>query len=186
MVNFDSITLLKALDYFVLSIFAICIISGFVKGMFRTTYNLVVFVGSILLGWFLMPAIIEFILDYDFSFLNLTINGSTLTTFRETIPAIVGSLDPTIGSLMVEGTETYTLIFALVFSAARLILMLVWLLLTLTVFKFVFWIIYLIIRPRRKDAQGNLRRKVRISFWWSYYGEHRFCNHCLVAIPLLD
>ena len=185
MVNFDSITLLKALDYFVLSIFAICIISGFVKGMFRTTYNLVVFVGLILLGWFLMPAIIEFILDYDFSFLNLTINGSTLTTFRETIPAIVGSLDPTIGSLMVEGTETYTLIFALVFSAARLILMLVWLLLTLTVFKFVFWIIYLIIRPRRKDAQGNLKKKSSASRFGGAImgGAFAFVITVLVAIP---
>lgn len=75
-INFDSNTIIKTLDYLVIAIFAVSVISGFVKGMFKTTYNLIVFIGLMLLGWFLMPAIIEFVLDYNFSSFNLSINGS--------------------------------------------------------------------------------------------------------------
>ncbi|MDD2493050.1 MAG: hypothetical protein PHY83_03825 [Bacilli bacterium] len=184
-INLDSSTIIKTLDYLVIAIFAISVISGFVKGMFKTTYNLIVFIGLMLLGWFLMPAIIEFLLDYNFSSFNLSINGSALTTIRETLPVIVGSMDATIGSLMVEGTETYNLVFALAFSAFRLILMLVWLILTLTVFKFVFWIIYLIIRPRRKDAQGNIKKKSFASRFGGAVmgGAFAFIITVLVAIP---
>lgn len=184
-INFDSSTIIKALDYVVIAIFALSVISGFIKGMFRTTYNLIVFVGLMLLGWFLMPAIIEFVLDYNFSSFNLNLNGVGLTTIRETLPAIIGGIDETIGSLMVEGTETYNLVFALAFSAFRLVLMLVWLVLTLTVFKFVFWIIYLIIRPRRKDAQGNLKKKsIGSRFGGAIMGgAFAFVITVLVAIP---
>ena len=51
-INLDSSTIIKTLDYLVIAIFAISVISGFVKGMFKTTYNLIVFIGLMLLGWF--------------------------------------------------------------------------------------------------------------------------------------
>lgn len=159
----DSATIISFLDYVVIGILALCVLSGFIKGMFRSVYNLIIFVGLMLLGWFLMPAIVNFALDYNVSSFNLNISGVGITTIRESLPAIIGSFDETLGTLMVEGTETYTLLFSLVFSAFRLIMMIIWLLLTITIFKFVFWIIYLIIRPRTKDAQGNKKRITFVS-----------------------
>lgn len=151
----DMSNLSQYIDYVVIGVIALGLLGGFIKGMFKSVYNLIVFVGLVLVGWIMMPKMVDFLLDYNISQYNFNFQGVAITTLREAAPAIIATYDETLGSMMVEGTESYALVFSLVYSVLRLAIMIVWLILVGTIFKFIFWIFYQIIKPRRRDKDGN-------------------------------
>lgn len=132
-----------------------CLI-GFCRGIFKSTYNFLVFLGLLITGWLISGLFVNILLDTN---INITIEGIYISSLRQSLPDIVSEIDNDLGALMVEGTEAYTLVLQLIKMVAKFIFICVWLLLMFTVLKFVFWIIYLIVRPRRKNEDGTKKKK---------------------------
>lgn len=171
-------------NYAFIAILAIGALMGLWRGLFKSIYYLVVFVGMALLAWFVLsPLIIDSLLDWN---LNITISGVTITSIRASMPEIMSLFNSDYASLMVEGTETYTLMMGLMTMIVRIIFTISVIILTMTGLKLIFAIIYKIIAPKNKDKDGN---PVKMSFGSRMGGLvvgaiHAFVLLLLLAIPI--
>jgi len=160
-INYES--MVNYLNYGVLAILVLGVIFGFFKGLFKSVYNLIVFVGLLLIGWFMSPIFIRVLMNYDVSSFGFEFQGVQLTNLseftRNLILQNVEGFDPT----ALEGTLAMAFVEGMMFMVLRLVFLIVWLILMATVFKFIFWIIYLIIRPKGSKAGGKKRSKTLVS-----------------------
>ncbi len=152
----DVTSIINYLDIAFITILILGCIIGFCRGMFKSTYNFIVFIVLIISGWFLSKMFVNTILDAK---LNITIGDVYITSLRESIPEIVSNINADFGKLMVEGTEAYELVIDLSVMVTRLLFMIIWLVLMFTIFKFIFWIIYLIVKPKKKNEDGSKKKK---------------------------
>lgn len=153
----DIQTIVSYLDIAFIAILVLGGLIGFKRGIFKSTYSLVVFVVLVALGWILSKSFINILLDFN---VNMSIgDGLYITTLRASLPELVSSVNADLGALMVEGTEAYTVVLELFGMITRIIFMIIWLILMATVLKFVFWIIYLIVKPKKRDEEGNKIKK---------------------------
>lgn len=180
--NFDSI-----IQYFDIGIIAILVsgaLFGFLKGLFKSSYNLLVFSALLITGWFLSPIIVRSIFDFDISeYFTVTIDGITYTSINETLPGIIDKYVPEFAGLLAPGSNAYLLVQALIFMVLRIVVMILWLILTGTVFKFIFWIIYLIIKPKPKYKNG---KQVGKSFFSRLGGLMVGTVHALLVVFLFS
>lgn len=132
---------------------------GFLRGMFKSTYTLVVNIGLILLGWFLSPIFVRLVLNYDLSTYGLRYNGGVISTINKLLMDLIANSNANLASILVEGSRAMELYNAFVFMVMRIVILLIWLILTATIFKFFTWIIYLIIKPRKYDKSGKKKKK---------------------------
>lgn len=171
-------------NYAFIGILVIGALMGLWRGLFKSIYYLVVFVGMALLAWFVLsPLIIDSLLDWN---LNITISGVTITSIRASMPEIMSLFNSDYASLMVEGTETYTLMMGLMTMIVRIVFTISVIILTMTGLKLIFAIIYKIIAPKNKDKDGN---PVKMSFGSRMGGlvvgaVHAFLLLLLLAIPI--
>ncbi len=171
-------------NYAFIGILVIGALMGLWRGLFKSIYYLVVFVGMALLAWFVLsPLIIDSLLDWN---LNITISGVTITSIRASMPEIMSLFNSDYASLMVEGTETYTLMMGLMTMIVRIVFTISVIILTMTGLKLIFAIIYKIIAPKNKDKDGN---PVKMSFGSRMGGLvvgaiHAFLLLLLLAIPI--
>lgn len=152
----DVASIVSYLDIAFIVLLALGGLIGFCRGMFKSTYNFIVFIVLIISGWILSKLFVNIILDLK---LNITISGIHIASIRESIPDIVTNINPDFGKLMVEGTEAYELVLDLAMTIGRIVFMVVWLILMFTLLKFIFWIIYLIVKPRKNNADGTKKKK---------------------------
>ena len=153
----DIQTIVSYLDIAFIAILVLGGLIGFKRGIFKSTYSLGVFVVLVTLGWILSKSFINVILDAS---INMSLGeGLYITTLRESLPDLVSSVNEDFGALMVEGTEAYTVVLELFGMIARIIFMVVWLILMATVLKFIFWIVYLIVKPKKRDEEGKKIKK---------------------------
>lgn len=143
--------------YFNVAIIVILILGallGLKKGFFKSTYNLGVFLGLLLIGLIISPLFVKMILNFDISSIaQIDVEGVAITSLNNSITPIAGSVMPELADKVVPGTELYELVYQVMAMFARLIFIIFWFILTLTVFKFISWIIYLIIRPGKKKGK---------------------------------
>ena len=164
MPNFSNLpdyqTLMEYFNIGIIAIIGLGALGGFFSGFFKSSYRLIVFVAMLLIGWFISPIFVRMMLTYDVSqYYQQSIEGIPITSLKETLPAIIASTNPELSGVLVEGSLTYELIYAIVFMALRLVFVIVWLILMATIFKFFLWIFYLIIKPRSRDANGVRKKK---------------------------
>ena len=149
----DIQTIVSYLDIAFIAILVLGGLIGFKRGIFKSTYSLIVFVVLITFGWILSKSFVNVILDAS---VNMSLgDGLYITTLRESLPDLVSSINEDFGALMVEGTEAYTVVLELFGMIARIIFMVVWLILMATVLKFIFWIIYLIVKPKKRVCSSR-------------------------------
>ena len=144
-------------NYGIIAMLVLAVIFGFFKGIFKSVYNLIVFVALILIGWLLSPLFANVLLNQDISSFGFEFDGVQVTTLGSFLTEYLSNMEG-IGSAIAEGSLLLETINAFVLMIAKIIVLIVWLILMATVFKLIFWIIYLIIKPK-KDKEGNKRKK---------------------------
>ncbi len=181
---FDPAELMNYFNYVVLAILALGVLGGFLAGMFKSIYKLIVFVVLLLIGWFLSPYIVSYLLAFDISSIYpLEFDGLQVTSINDFLVSFVTKQYPDFVPLLEEGTQSYTLVIQLISMVLRLVVVIVWLILMGTIFKFLFWIVYLFIKPRRRTAEGKRMKKTMGSrFGGALVGALR----ALIAVVLLS
>lgn len=149
-------SIVSYLDIAFIVLLALGCLIGFCRGIFKSTYNFVVFLVLLISGWLISGLFVNILLDVN---INMTIGDVYVSNLRESLPTIVSEINADFGALMVEGTEAYALVLQLFTMIVKLVFMVVWLVLMFTILKFIFWIIYLIVKPRKKDENGNKKKK---------------------------
>ncbi|HBP25717.1 MAG TPA: hypothetical protein DD618_02035, partial [Acholeplasmatales bacterium] len=158
--NFDITQISTYFNYAILIMLGLGALGGFLAGMFKSVYNFCVFLGLLLIGWFLSPILTNFLMAFDISSVYpLTIFGINVTSINAFLLSFIELNYPQYAVLMVEGTETFALVSQLIFMAVRLVVIIVWLVLIYTVFKVLFWIVYQFVKPLHRTAEGKKTKK---------------------------
>lgn len=156
--NLDVDTVLKYFDLAILVMLALGALFGFLKGTFKSAYNFLVFTVLLITGWFLSPVFVRVLMNADISKVyEFSISSVEITSINASIPGLVDQFVPEFAGIVVPGSVAYATIQAFVFMALRIVVMILWLILMGTVFKFIFWLIYLAIRPKRKRGGKKIR-----------------------------
>ena len=149
----------------ILAIIALFGLIGFIRGTRKSVYYMIATLIILLGGWFLSDIICNMLLDIDLSSMGQTFpigEGEDLieyplTTIRETLTAVVR--DQIFGGTMPEDSLILETVFAVIIMVLRIVYFFALILLSFTLFKLIFDIIWLIIRPKRKNKDGT-RRKI--------------------------
>lgn len=154
---------------------------GFLKGTFKSAYNFLVFGFLLAAGWLLSPVIVKYVMGFDISkYYELTIRSVEITSIENSFPALIDIFIPKLAGLVVPGSASYDAVSALIFMVLRIAVMILWLILMATVFKFIFWIIYQIIRPK------TIGRKNRIGIFSRFGGLLIGLLHSLLIVFLFS
>jgi len=149
------------MSYFNLGIIVVIALGaliGFFSGLYKSMYKLIIFTVLLLIGWFASPIFINMMMSFNVtSIIPVPIEG--FTSINAYIPTMLESSGDAYISGIVAGTMAYSLVLAFVHMALRIVFLIIWLILMSTIFKFFFWIFYLIIKPRKRDKAGNKRKK---------------------------
>ena len=148
----------------ILAIIALFGLIGFIRGTRKSIYYMIATLIVLVGGWFLSDIICNMLLDIDLSSMGQTFpigEGADqveypLTTIRETLTAVVR--DQIFGGTMPEDSLILETVFAVIIMVLRIIYFFALILLSFTVFKLIFDIIWLIIRPKKKKKDGTKRK----------------------------
>lgn len=150
--------------YFNIAILALLFLGalfGFIKGFFKSSYNLSVFIGLLLIGLIISSLFVKVILDFNIaSVVQFDINGVPITSLSGSITPLAGAFMPELADQVVVGTELYELIYQFMAMMAKLVFIIVWFILTTTIFKFISWIVYLIIKPKNKLKKKSFNSRL--------------------------
>ncbi|MDY3195741.1 MAG: hypothetical protein RBQ95_02675 [Paracholeplasma sp.] len=163
--SFTGANMLMYFNFLAIATIGFAILGGFLKGFFKTTYyfvvTLIVFVG----GFIAMPFITSYLMEADLSFFNQYIPASLeieLTTIKETVVRYLIEMNPSLEAVLVEESDALRLVFGVTQMALNLVYILVLYVFNLTIFKLIGFVIYLFIKPSKKDKYGNKRSKKRL------------------------
>ena len=139
---------------------------GYIRGTHKAVYTFVVSLVVIFGLWMLLTPIIRRLIETDISFIyTLTYEGFEIKSLGEGIEFVTKYLLGFIkedGGVLVDTTniainETmlYGLIYGLAEMLLRVVLLIVILVLNWTLFRFISWIIYKFIKPKKYDKFGK-------------------------------
>lgn len=148
--------IIQILNYVFIGLLVLGALIGFKRGIFKSVYNLIVFLGLLVVGLVLSSNVANIILTTD---VNMNIGDVYVTNLKDSLPALVASINPDLENLVVEGSEVYTVALEIFSMISKMVFIIIWLLLMFTIFKFIFWIIYLIVKPRKRDENGKRVKK---------------------------
>lgn len=160
---FTAAEMLQYLNYGAIGIIGLAMFWGFIQGFYKSTFFLIWTVGILVAGFFLIPIAASLMMDLDISMASqyVTIEGLAFTTVKTTIVNFIVSMQPNLANVLVEGSDAMALVLGVAQLAISLVLFVVLFILNATIFKFVGWIIWLIIKPKRKG--GKKRKKTFLS-----------------------
>lgn len=145
--------------YFNIAVIAIIVLGaliGLIRGAFKSIYSLVIFVGLLVLGWFLTPIIAKAIMNYDLSKIYaFQIDGVTITKLNDSIALIAGSMFPDLKNVLVADSLAYELMYELIFMVLRIVSFVIWLILMATIIKVIVKIIQAIILGKKAKAKKS-------------------------------
>ncbi|MCU0104637.1 CvpA family protein [Acholeplasma vituli] len=161
---FTAAEMLQYLNYGALGIIGLAMFWGFIQGFYKSTFFFIWTVGILVAGFFLIPIAASLMMDLDISMAAqyVTLEGVTFTTVKETMVNYIVSFQPNLANVLVEGSDAMALVLGVAQLAISLVLFIVLFILNLTIFKFVGWIIWLIIKPKR-GKDGKKRKKTFVS-----------------------
>lgn len=173
--NFSSITpdtIILILNVFSIVVLLLGFLWGLKRGLFKASYRFIVTLVIIFGCWLVFPAIMNLICSFDLSqFGNFEYNGYQITTigdlFEFITKMLLGLIEQTesgwteyTGDVVIAETQVYGLIYGTASMVLRLAFMLIIIVLNWTLFRFLFGIVYLIIRPKKK-VLNKKGKKVR-------------------------
>lgn len=180
MENITPSMIVQYINYAAFAILGIGFIIGLVRGMFKATYRLAISLIIIVGCWFAFPLIMKWLINFDLSGLLQNFgftewNGHPLTTLQDLFEFITemllglieqaedGTWSVYAGDIVIAETQVYGLIYGLFEMVFRLIFVILILVLNWTLFRFLFGIIYLIIKPKkkRKDPKTGKKKKAK-------------------------
>jgi len=173
--------LINYMNYLVIALIVSSALFGFKRGIFKSTYKFIVFIVLLLTGWFISPLIVNKMMYQDISAYNLSYGKIKVTNLYDTLRQILSSYS-VIEKAVTEGKLTNEFINSITFMTLRISVLILWLILMATIFKFLFWIIYLLIKPR-KYVNGKKRKKTIAS---RFGGMGVSIIHTLLFIMLLS
>ncbi len=138
---------------------------GYIKGMFKSSYQLITKLIVIIAFYLLAPTVTNVLLEYDLSSLGFTFDNPEITTLGGLIEdTLINTLNVTLEEgVLITDTLLYNTVVSVINVVVTIVLLLAAIILNLTVFKLFFWIIYLFIKPRKKDANGKKIKKKFLS-----------------------
>ena len=175
--NITPSDIVMYVNIFGIAIIAIGFIIGLIRGTFKATYRIVISLVIIVGLWFLVPTIFAWLLDANIGSLTSNfgvteVNGYTITTMRDLLEfatkALLGLIEQDggtwttyTGDIVVTETQTYALLYGLFEMVFRVLFILIVIILNWTVFRVLFGIIYLIIKPKKKEIKDGKKRKAK-------------------------
>ena len=178
--NFTPSDITMYVNIFGLAVIAIGFLIGLLRGSFKATYRFAVSLVIIVGLWFLTPTIFSWVTSYNVgtvmaNFGASEVNGYEVTTIQDLLEfatkVILGLIEQTpdgswttyTGDLIITETQTYSLLYGLFEMLFRIIFIVLVLILNWTIFRVLFGIIYLIIRPKKKEIKNGKKRRAKPS-----------------------
>ena len=155
----------KQISLILSGIFILIIVLSFIRGLIRgrhkSIYRLVVTTVFFIVAWLLLPFITSKLLSFDFSSIyQLNIDGQNINTIVEGIEFLtIKALGITKESnVVVADTMFYGFAFATAELLLRTVLLIILFVLNYTVIRWILWIVYLIIKPKKLKVKGSKHR----------------------------
>lgn len=149
----------------IVALFLIAFLIGYIRGLFKSVFNLASSCLMVLIFFLIFPLISKGLMNMDISWINLDVEGVEIRSISQAIEDIM------IQVLKVEVPNgeviTNSLLYLTIYSACelvlRLALLIVLFILNLTVFKFIYWVIYMFVKPRPKNEFGLRIKQTKMS-----------------------
>ncbi len=165
--SFTAAEMLQYLNYAALGVIGLAMFWGFIQGFYKSTFFLIWTVGILVVGFFTIPMIAGMVLQVDLSAYLATvpipIEGLVITNIQDTAINYLIDMQPNLANVLVEGSDALALVIGILQLAVSLVLFILLFILNATVFKFIGWIIWMIIKPRKRDENGRKKRKTFLS-----------------------
>ena len=157
---FQAEEMLQYLNYAAIGIIGLAAFWGFVQGFYKSTFFLIWTVGVLVLAYFMMPVVSAFLMTQDISMVEQYYQAEVpITNLKETIPALLISMEPALANVLVDGSDALALVYGMTQMVLQLVFLIVVLVLNATVFKVVGWILWLIFKPKgKKKKKSGLSR----------------------------
>ena len=140
-------------------------IIGLIRGRRKAVYWFVVTLIIVVGSWIVFPSIFKALCEVNWLSYGINVEipitegeAVPLTSITETLKVIVEKLVELEEGQDVTTTQTFALALALVEMVVRVVFILTVLILNWTLFKIIFLIVYLFIRPKKKDEYGVKRK----------------------------
>lgn len=147
--------LIQYFNYAFIATVAFYALIGFFRGTYKSLYYLIATFVIFFGGWLARGPIINFLSTYDLSKLNISLEGVPLKNLNQFVEDMIKVKFPESNTLMVQDTLFREFIFGVVTMVLQFVYFLLLVVLAFTVFKFIFDIIWFIIKPRKKIVVGK-------------------------------
>lgn len=136
---------------------------GFIKGIFKSSYQLLTSLAVVVAFYLLAPTVTNVLLTYEVS--GIDFGDPSITTIGGFIEdTLINSLNVTLeDGVLITDTLLYKTIVSVIEIAVTIVMLLIAFILNITLFKLIFWIIYLFIKPKKKDKNGVKIKKKLVS-----------------------
>ncbi|MDX9807876.1 MAG: hypothetical protein RBS87_04865 [Acholeplasma sp.] len=165
--SFTAAEMLQYLNYAALGVIGLAMFWGFIQGFYKSTFFLIWTVGILVVGFFTIPMLAGMVMKVDLSAylasVPIPIEGLVITNIQDTAINYLIDMQPNLANVLVEGSDALALVVGVIQMAVSLVLFILLFVLNATVFKFVGWIIWMIIKPKKRDSNGRKKRKTFVS-----------------------
>lgn len=175
--NITPSEIILYVNLFGLAVILIGFLIGFWRGTFKASYRIIVSLVIIVGLWFLVPTIFRGFINMNIGSLMANfgmdnVNNYQITTIKDLLDfaskVILGLIEQTetgwttyTGDIVIEETQVYGLLYGLFEMLFRIVFIVLVLILNWTVFRFLFGIIYYIIRPKKKVAKNGKQKRAK-------------------------
>lgn len=165
--SFTAAEMLQYLNYAALGVIGLAMFWGFIQGFYKSTFFLIWTVGILVVGFFTIPMLAGMVMKVDLSAylasVPIPIEGLVITNIQDTAINYLIDMQPNLANVLVEGSDALALVVGIIQMAVSLVLFILLFVLNATIFKFVGWIIWMIIKPKKRDSNGRKKRKTFVS-----------------------
>ncbi|HEY8444939.1 MAG TPA: hypothetical protein VIK94_02290, partial [Bacilli bacterium] len=147
--------IIQYMNYLFIGNVALYAFIGFIRGTYKSLYYLIATVLIFFGGWLAMGPVLNWARGYDLSSYNLVLNDIPFTNINKYVEEVVITQFPQANTLITTDTLLREFLFSLVTMVLQLVYLIVLTILAFTVFKGLFDIIWLIIKPRKQIVDGK-------------------------------
>jgi phage shock protein PspC (stress-responsive transcriptional regulator) len=152
--------MIQYLNYAAIGILVIAALRGFWHGFFKSTFFFIWTAGILVLAFLMMNSVSSILMKQNVgSLLSFVDIGVPITNIEDTVVTYLIHTKPGLADVLVDGSDALALVYGITQMVVNIVFMLIVIVLNLTVFKLIGWIIYLIVKPKKRDASGKKRKK---------------------------
>ena len=174
--------ILQYFDLVILGIVLLCALVGFIRGTYKSTYYFIVTLVIFLVSWFLFDPIAKAILNFDMSSFNISIDGTKLTTLKEYVFNLISTNSPDFAWIVENGSYSSALVVDVLTMAIRLVLLILTIILSFTLYRIISGIIWLIVRPKKSKRK---KKKIGSRFGGMGIGALKGLGYSLLLVFII-